>query len=85
MVAVTNLFSLADRVTDIWSACLAAAARMAPGRPVVGYESGAALADAREHGFDSIGALRVWIAAGATWNLWPAHVDRTIAPRQRVG
>jgi hypothetical protein len=62
VVGVTNLFSLTGAPADTWSACIAAAARLAPGHPVVGYESGAALAAAEEVGFEPIGALRVWIA-----------------------
>jgi hypothetical protein len=31
-----------------------------PGLPLVGYESGAALASAQEAGFESVGQLRVW-------------------------
>ena len=39
-----------------------AVAAPAPGRPVVGYEDGDRLADARTAGFAPVDALRVWIA-----------------------
>jgi hypothetical protein len=58
---VSNLFTTAGDVRDAWPGCLDAIARTVPGLPVVGYESRDALAAAHEHGFRSIGQLRVWI------------------------
>jgi hypothetical protein len=39
----------------------AAAARLWPSLPVVGYEDGTALDAARQAGFDAIGDLRIWV------------------------
>ncbi len=60
-VGVSNLFTTLGDLGDAWPGCLAAVARAFPTLPIVGYESGDALAAAHENGFTSIGRLRVWI------------------------
>ncbi|MEV0386227.1 hypothetical protein [Nonomuraea sp. NPDC050643] len=55
-VGVSNVFG-----DDAWPGTLAMAARLFPGRPLVGYESDPA--PAVEHGFSTIGPLRVWLKA----------------------
>ncbi|MGW4960852.1 hypothetical protein ACWEPL_26860 [Nonomuraea sp. NPDC004186] len=53
VVGVSNVFGEA-----VWEATLAVAARVFPGRPLVGWEIDPA--DALRHGFTTIGPLRVW-------------------------
>jgi hypothetical protein len=60
-VGVSNMFATHGDLGDAWPGCLAAVARAFPGLPIVGYESGDALAAAHENGFTSIGRLSVWI------------------------
>ena len=60
-VGVSNLFTTLGELGVAWPGCLAAVARTFPRVPIVGYQSGDALAPAHEHGFTSIGRLRVWI------------------------
>ena len=52
----SNAFGAEDGI----AACLAALAADAGGRPVVGYEGGAAVATMAGLGFRPVGALRVW-------------------------
>lgn len=58
-VGVSNLFGPPDAA---WPACLAAAHRLHPGTPVVGYDSGDDLTAALRHGFTATGPLRIWLA-----------------------
>jgi hypothetical protein len=60
-VGITNLFAQERSMDDTWSACIDSAARLAPGLPVVGYESGSDLQIPLSHGFEVVGPLRVWI------------------------
>lgn len=60
-VGVSNLFTTVGELRDVWPGCLAAVARIFPRLPILGYESGDDLDAAHEHGFTSIGPLRVWI------------------------
>jgi len=66
VVGISNVFTSTDDVDGVWSACLAFAGERFPGAPLVGYETGAALAVARRHGFEPVGRLRVWIDAKMT-------------------
>lgn len=61
VVGVSNLFTTTGDLAGAWSGCLEALAGTFPPMPIVGYESGDALAAAREAGFKSLGRLRVWI------------------------
>ncbi len=62
-VGVSNLFTLDDDLDAAWTGALGAVSHRFPGRPVVGYESGDALAAAVRHGFTPVGPLRVWLRA----------------------
>ncbi|MEV0523768.1 hypothetical protein AB0I66_10095 [Streptomyces sp. NPDC050439] len=63
VVGVSNLFTSADE-ESAWAGCLAEVARLWPGLPVVGYESGDSLEAAVRQGFSPIGPLRVWLRTG---------------------
>ncbi|MFG1919466.1 hypothetical protein [Micromonospora sp. NPDC048898] len=54
---VSNLFARTDRAGDIWRAVCATV----PAASLVGYETTADLAPARENGFTTTGPLRVWL------------------------
>ena len=62
VVDVSNLFSTVPDPDQVWTGAVAAISGWAPGRRLVGYESGASLAAAHRAGFASIGALRVWLS-----------------------
>jgi hypothetical protein len=61
VIGVSNLFASDCSLEAAWAASLAVAAETWPGRTVVGYESGDALAAARAQGFNSIGPVRIWL------------------------
>ncbi|TGB06280.1 hypothetical protein [Streptomyces sp. MZ04] len=64
VVGVSNLFARGDAPggeESAWAGCLAEVARLWPGLPVVGYESGESLDAAVRAGFTPIGPLRVWL------------------------
>lgn len=61
LVGISNLFAHGDRATGLWSAALGAASDAFPGLPLVGYETGRALDEARARGFSALGPLRVWL------------------------
>ncbi|MGW7074897.1 hypothetical protein [Streptomyces sp. NPDC054866] len=63
VVGVSNLFTSADE-ESAWAGCLTEIARLWPGLPVVGYESGESLHAAISQGFKPIGPLRVWLHTG---------------------
>ncbi|MCR8725640.1 hypothetical protein [Frigidibacter sp. ROC022] len=65
VVSVSNLFSLGPQPEALFAAVAACAARLWPGRPVVGCESGARLDAARIAGFTPIGPLRLWRHPGS--------------------
>ncbi|MEV8320211.1 hypothetical protein AB0Q95_39285 [Streptomyces sp. NPDC059900] len=60
VVGVSNLFTSADE-ESAWAGVLTEAARLWPGLPVVGYESGDSLEAAVRQGFTPVGPLRVWL------------------------
>ncbi|WP_190085587.1 hypothetical protein [Streptomyces longisporoflavus] len=60
VVGISNLFTSADE-ESAWAGCLPEVARLWPGLPVVGYESGESLDAAVRQGFTPIGPLRVWL------------------------
>ena len=64
VVGVSNLFAENGDLDTAWTNAVAAAATDFPRAPIVGYESGAALAAARRNGFEVLGPLRVWINDG---------------------
>jgi hypothetical protein len=61
VVGISNVFAHSELVASCWSGCLAIAESLFRGATFVGYESGDALAEARRHGFETMGPLRVWI------------------------
>jgi hypothetical protein len=61
VVGVSNVFSLPGREHAAWQGCLALASTLYPAVTVVGYQSGAELDIALDHGFETAGPLRVWI------------------------
>jgi hypothetical protein len=61
-VGISNLFTSRDELVDVWYGCLATIQAYFPDLPVLGYESGAALAAACTCGFEPTGTLRVWVA-----------------------
>jgi hypothetical protein len=58
-VGLSNVHAEAGLSVD-WSTLARAAARRFPGRPVVGFESGADLASAVAAGWDAVGPVRIW-------------------------
>ena len=61
------------------AACLAALAAEAGGRPLVGYERGAAVPAMTRLGFQPIGPLRVWRPSGLTGGCCGGQVASTQA------
>lgn len=61
-VGISNAFTKVGRPTGTWWALAQTARAWCPGLPLIGYERGEELAQARSSGFHTAGALRVWIA-----------------------
>jgi hypothetical protein len=61
VVGVTNLFTRHGKLDAAFNASVNAASAYFPNEPIVGYESGEALAAARRYGFVALAPLRVWI------------------------
>ncbi|PWJ83969.1 hypothetical protein C7441_107129 [Pseudaminobacter salicylatoxidans] len=61
VTGLSNVFSQGLPAEAVWKGLVTEAARIYPGLPLVGYESGDDLATARRAGFESIGQLRVWL------------------------
>ncbi|MDQ7248514.1 hypothetical protein [Dongia sedimenti] len=57
VVGISNLFGPPERSAG----CLAAVQAFAPGLPIVGYETGAALEMMKTLGFQALAPLRVWL------------------------
>jgi hypothetical protein len=62
-VYLSNLHAAPGHAAD-WAEALDAVGATFPDRPLLGYEHGADLAEARAAGFDEIGPKRVWVPAG---------------------
>jgi len=60
VVGLSNTFAEAGLDDASVVAAIVRIAEMAPGRPIVGFERGAALEQVRSLGFRSVGPLRVW-------------------------
>ena len=60
VVGLSNLFANAVDLDVAFGAAVAIAGERFPNEPIVGYETGDALAAARALGFVELGALRVW-------------------------
>jgi hypothetical protein len=61
VVGISNFFTEDPVASASWLGCLALAGTRFPGSTFVGYESGHKLVAARNHGFETVGPLRVWI------------------------
>ena len=61
VVGVSNLFARGDEGALLRGECIDAAGDAFPGLPLVGYETGDALAESMALGFVSLGSLRVWV------------------------
>ncbi|MGW0904688.1 hypothetical protein [Streptomyces sp. NPDC002853] len=64
VVGISNLFAVGDATggeAAAWAGCLTEVARLWPGLPVVGYESGESLDVAVGQGFTPVGPLRIWV------------------------
>jgi len=61
-VGFSNFFAEDPEREPVMASAVGAVMRIAPGLPVVGYDSGDDLAIARQLGFRTVGALRVWLA-----------------------
>ncbi len=64
VVGLSNLFTVPGTATESLPAVVALAGDLFPGHPIVGYETGAALAAAVGSGFRAVGPLRVWVKEG---------------------
>lgn len=62
VVGLGNVFATGMDLDTAYAGASAAAAKLSPGLPVVGYEHGEPLAAAQAAGFESVGPLRIWIA-----------------------
>jgi hypothetical protein len=60
-VGVSNVFTSAAKLVELWRDAPRAIACRFPGLPLVGYESGADLEAALRNGFAAVGPLRVWV------------------------
>jgi hypothetical protein len=60
-VGVSNVFTSAANIVELWRDAPRAIACRFPGLPLVGYQSGADLAAALCNGFAAVGPLRVWV------------------------
>ena len=60
VVGWSNFFAPAAEILELAKKSLATIAAEFPGSPIVGYEHGAELRNARALGFESLGPLRVW-------------------------
>ena len=60
VVDVSNVYAVAGHRVD-WAELAEVAGAFFPGRPLVGYERGDALAAALDGGFAPLGELRVWV------------------------
>jgi hypothetical protein len=63
VVGLSNLFVPKQAAATLWAECVAAVLDRYPGLPLVGYETGAALAHAEALGFEALPPLRVWQTA----------------------
>ena len=63
VVGLSNLFSTPALTDQAWPGLVSCISAAFPNLPIVGYERGADLQQARRVGFESIGELRVWCRA----------------------
>lgn len=63
VVGLSNLFTVSADPDEVWAGAAAAVSVAFPGLSLVGYERGDDLSAARRAGFETVGPLRVWVAA----------------------
>ncbi len=62
VVGLSNVFAPPEEKVPFWAGAIAAVQQIHPGLSIVGYESGEELALAQSLGFETLGALRVWLS-----------------------
>ncbi len=62
VTGLSNVFTGVGHESETWSALAQCARAFFPGLPLMGYERGEALTHAQRSGFQTVGALQVWIA-----------------------
>jgi hypothetical protein len=65
VTGISNVFKSGIADGPLWAGAVRAIARVRPGLPIVGYERGEDLAQARQAGFTVLGSLRVWARGSA--------------------
>jgi hypothetical protein len=65
VTGISNVFKSGIADGPLWAGAVRAVARIRPGLPIVGYERGEDLAEARQAGFTVLGPLRVWARESA--------------------
>jgi hypothetical protein len=65
VTGISNVFKSGMADGPLWAGAVRAIARVRPGLPIVGYERGEDLAEARQAGFTALGLLRVWARGSA--------------------
>jgi hypothetical protein len=65
VTGISNVFKSGITDGPLWAGAVRAVARVRPGLPIVGYERGEDLAEARRAGFTVLGPLRVWARGSA--------------------
>ena len=65
VTGISNVFKSGIADEPLWAGAVRAIARVRPGLPIVGYERGEDLAEARQAGFTVLGPLRVWAGGSA--------------------
>jgi hypothetical protein len=63
VAGLSNVFTGVGHESETWSALAQCARAFFPGLPLIGYERGEELAHAQSGGFQTAGALRVWITS----------------------
>ena len=65
VTGISNVFKSGIADEPLWAGAVRAIARVRPGLPIVGYERGEDLAEARQAGCTVLGPLRVWARGSA--------------------
>jgi hypothetical protein len=65
VTGISNVFKSGIADGSLWAGAVRAVARVRPGLPIVGYERGEDLTEARQAGFTVLGSLRVWARGSA--------------------
>jgi hypothetical protein len=65
VTGISNVFKSGIADGPLWAGAVRAVARVRPGLPIVGYERGEDLAEARQAGLTVLGSLRIWARGSA--------------------